>query len=110
MFKRISPLFREDNNIQTRNTVNGAVVVVHSFYPSKGRWISEFKATLGYRESSRIARAIQRNPVSKTKRKKKNSYPPYQNPPKQTKQTSRAKTMVVDTKRRFKQDTVVATV
>jgi hypothetical protein len=37
-----------------------------------GRWISEFKASLVYRVSSRRARATQRNPVSeKTKKKKK---------------------------------------
>jgi hypothetical protein len=32
------------------------------------RWISEFKASLVYRVSSRTARAIQRNPVSKNKK------------------------------------------
>jgi hypothetical protein len=31
----------------------------------RGRWISEFEASLVYRVSSRSARAIQRNPVSK---------------------------------------------
>jgi hypothetical protein len=31
----------------------------------RGRWISEFKASLADRVSSRTARAIQRNPVSK---------------------------------------------
>jgi hypothetical protein len=31
---------------------------------SRGRWISEFKASLVYKVSSRTARAIQRNPVS----------------------------------------------
>jgi hypothetical protein len=31
----------------------------------RGRWISEFEASLVYRVSSRTARAIQRNPVSK---------------------------------------------
>jgi hypothetical protein len=38
----------------------------------KGRWISEFEATLVYKVSSRTARAIQRNPVSKNKTKNKN--------------------------------------
>jgi hypothetical protein len=40
----------------------------------RGRQISEFEASLVYRVSSRTARAIQRNPVSKkqTNRKKKN--------------------------------------
>jgi hypothetical protein len=36
----------------------------------RGRWISEFKANLVYRVSSRTARATQRNPVSKKERKK----------------------------------------
>ena len=38
---------------------------------SKGRWISEFEASLVYRVSSRTARAIQKNPVSKNQRKQK---------------------------------------
>jgi hypothetical protein len=37
----------------------------------RGRQISEFKASLVYRVSSRAARAIQRNPVLKKKEKKK---------------------------------------
>jgi hypothetical protein len=36
----------------------------------RGRWISEFEASLGYRVSSRAARATQRNPVSKNKTNK----------------------------------------
>jgi hypothetical protein len=35
----------------------------------RGRWISEFEASLVYSVSSRTARAIQRNPVSKNKTK-----------------------------------------
>jgi hypothetical protein len=42
----------------------------------RGRWISEFEASLVYRVSSRTARATQRNPVlkkqNKTKQKTKN--------------------------------------
>jgi hypothetical protein len=41
----------------------------------RGRWISEFKAILVYRVSSRIARATQRNPIlknQKIKNKKQN--------------------------------------
>jgi hypothetical protein len=39
----------------------------------RGRWVSEFKASLVYRVSSRTARAIQRNLVSKkTKQTNKN--------------------------------------
>jgi hypothetical protein len=37
----------------------------------RGRRISEFKASLVYKVSSRTARAIQRNPVSKKEKKKK---------------------------------------
>jgi hypothetical protein len=37
----------------------------------RGRWISEFEASLVYRVSSRTARATQRNPVLKIKKKKK---------------------------------------
>jgi hypothetical protein len=35
----------------------------------RGRQISEFEASLVYKVSSRTARAIQRNPVSKKKKK-----------------------------------------
>jgi hypothetical protein len=45
----------------------------------RGRWISEFKASLVYKVSSRTARAIQRNPVSKNKKQ-------------QNKQTNKQKT------------------
>jgi hypothetical protein len=38
----------------------------------RGRQISKFEASLVYRVSSRIARAIQRNPVSKNKKTKQN--------------------------------------
>jgi hypothetical protein len=38
----------------------------------RGRWISEFEASLVYRVSSRTARATQRNPVLKNKNKNKN--------------------------------------
>jgi hypothetical protein len=37
----------------------------------RGRWISEFEASLVYKVSSRIARTAQRNPVSKNQKKKK---------------------------------------
>jgi hypothetical protein len=50
------------------------VVALH--LGGRGRWISEFKASLVYRVSSRTAKAIQTNLVSKnqkpkTKKKKK---------------------------------------
>jgi hypothetical protein len=47
----------------------------------RGRWISEFKANLVYRVSSRTARATQRNPVSKNQK------------PNQTNQTNKQKTI-----------------
>jgi hypothetical protein len=37
----------------------------------RGRWISEFETSLVYRVSSRTARTIQKNPVSKQKQKQK---------------------------------------
>jgi hypothetical protein len=37
----------------------------------RGRWISEFEASLVYKVSSRTARAIQKNPVSKNKQTNK---------------------------------------
>jgi hypothetical protein len=37
----------------------------------RGRWISEFEASLVYKVSSRTVRTIQRNPVSKNQKKKK---------------------------------------
>jgi hypothetical protein len=52
-------------------------VVVHAFnnLGGRGRRISEFEASLVYKVSSKTARAIQRNPVSKNqKKKKKKSY------------------------------------
>ena len=48
-------------------------MVAHTFNPSRGRgrWISDFEASLVYKVGSRTARAIQRNPVSKNQKKKK---------------------------------------
>jgi hypothetical protein len=43
----------------------------------RGRWISEFKASLVYKVSFRTARATQRNPVSKKKKKKKKKKIPH---------------------------------
>jgi hypothetical protein len=39
----------------------------------RGRWISEFKASLVYRVSSRTARATQRNPVLKIQNNSNNN-------------------------------------
>jgi hypothetical protein len=43
----------------------------YSFKIKFQRWISEFEASLVYKVSSRTARAIQRNPVSKKTKTKK---------------------------------------
>jgi hypothetical protein len=43
----------------------------HTLLRGRGRWISEFEASLVYRVSSRTTGAIQRCPVSKNKQKKK---------------------------------------
>jgi hypothetical protein len=45
----------------------------------RGRQISEFKARMFYKVSSRTARAIQRNPVSKNKTKNKKENAMYEN-------------------------------
>jgi hypothetical protein len=60
----------------------------------RGRWISEFKASLVYRVSSRTVRAIQRNPVSATpskKQTKKISIVTLFQPPQKTKRTNQNK-------------------
>jgi hypothetical protein len=48
----------------------------------KDRWISEFEASLVYKVSSRTARAIQRNPVSKNQKPKTKNQKPNQTKPK----------------------------
>jgi hypothetical protein len=52
----------------------------------KGRWNSEFKASLVYKVSSRTARAIQRNPVSKIQKQTNKQINKQRNP--KTKTTS----------------------
>jgi hypothetical protein len=55
---------------------HSAGVVAHAFNPSTREAEaggSEFKASLVYKVSSRTARAIQRNPVSKNQKKKKDT-------------------------------------
>jgi hypothetical protein len=51
----------------------------------RGRWISEFEASLVYRVSSRTARATQRNPVSTKQNKTKTKNKTKQKKPKKTK-------------------------
>ena len=53
----------------------------------RGRWISEFEASLVYKVSSRKARAIQRNPVSTNKQTNKKQQKTKQN--KTNKQTKK---------------------
>jgi hypothetical protein len=40
----------------------------------RGRWISEFEASLVYKVSARTARTTQRNPVSKNQKQKKKNF------------------------------------
>jgi hypothetical protein len=63
----------------------------------RGRWISEFKASLVYRVSSRTARAAQRNPVSKNKNKKQQQ----QKKEKKRKEKKRKKTQQQQQQRGF---------
>jgi hypothetical protein len=68
--RRTSGLF--DKKVEVRWTV-----VAHAFKSQhlggrgRGRWISEFEASLVYRVSPGTGRVTQRNPVSKKKKKKK---------------------------------------
>jgi hypothetical protein len=64
----------------------------------RGRWISEFEASLVYKLSSRTARAIQRNPISKNqkpktkkKQKQKNKKQTNKQKNKQTKKKTKRK-------------------
>jgi hypothetical protein len=55
----------------------------------RDRQIFEFETSLVYKVSSRIARAIQRNPVSKTKTKTKTKQQQKTKTKKQNKQTNK---------------------
>jgi hypothetical protein len=48
-------------------------ITIEKHLGGRGRWISEFEASLVYRVSSRTARATHRNPVSKNINKNKNN-------------------------------------
>jgi hypothetical protein len=48
------------------------VALLNTMSRGRGRWISEFEASLVYKVSSRTAKAIQRNPVSINKTKQNN--------------------------------------
>jgi hypothetical protein len=58
----------------------------------RGRWVSEPEASLVYRVSSRTARAIQRNPVSKNQKEKERKEEKKQN--KQTKKKKNKQTKI----------------
>jgi hypothetical protein len=57
----------------------------------KGRWISEFEASLVYKVSSRTARGTQRNPVLKNKTKKQANKKKRQDKTRQEKKRKRDK-------------------
>jgi hypothetical protein len=59
----------------------------------RGKWISEFEASLVYKVSSRTAKATQRNPVSK-KQKTKNKKPQKTKNKNKNKKTIMAKKQV----------------
>jgi hypothetical protein len=62
---------------------SGGASLLSQHSGGRGRWISEFVASLVYRVSSRTARATQRNPVSgkkKTKNKKTKNKQTNNNP------------------------------
>ena len=87
-----NPVSKKQKKNKTKKSTSSQLVVAHFCSPStlegRGRWISEFEASLDYRVSSRTARATQRNPVSKKqkKTKKKNTTKPNKN-----KQTNKQK-------------------
>ena len=64
----------------------------------RGRQISKFKASLVYKVSSRTARAIQRNPVSKNQRGEKGFWEKYRQCVLNCKVSKNVKTVVLDTK------------
>ena len=61
----------EQNKTKQKTTFSWAVVV-HTFNPST--WEEETEASLVYRVSSRTAKAIQRNPVSKKQTNKQKNW------------------------------------
>jgi hypothetical protein len=65
------PPFSSSDNISSISRAWWPTPLISSSHHSGGRRISEFEASLVYSVSSRIARVIQRNPVSKKQRKKK---------------------------------------
>jgi hypothetical protein len=52
----------------------GGTGLYSQYLGGRGRQISEFEASLVYKVSSRTARAIQRNPVSKTNKQTNKKY------------------------------------
>jgi hypothetical protein len=58
--------------METLSRGSGGACLKSQHSGGRGRWISEFEASLVYKVSSRTARAIQRNPVSKNKKQQTN--------------------------------------
>ena len=72
-------------------------MVAHAFNPSTqetGAGRFEFEASLVYRVSSRAARVIQRNPVSKKPKNKKKKNKKQKNPKTKIKKTKNKKTQI----------------
>jgi hypothetical protein len=76
--------------------------------PALGRQISEFEASLVYRVSSRTARAIQRNPVSKNQNQPTNQPTNQTNKKKNKKQTkNQTKTKQIPQKNKHQKNNVL---
>ena len=61
-------------NLDVMELGSGGTCLKSQHLGGRGRLISGFKASLVYKVSSRTARAIQRNPVSKKQKQKKKPY------------------------------------
>jgi nitrogen fixation protein FixH len=58
-----------NKNVELEPAGRGGTCLSSQHLGGRGRWISEFEASLVYKVSSRTARPIQRNPVSKNQTK-----------------------------------------
>jgi hypothetical protein len=63
-------IYKPSQACTTRPGLQINIFKIYYFLGGRGRQISEFEASLVYKVSSRTARAIQRNPVSKNKKTK----------------------------------------
>jgi hypothetical protein len=64
----------DNSQLSTTSVPRDLTLSYKHTFRGRGRWISEFEASLVYKVSSRTARAIQRNPVSKNQKTNKQTY------------------------------------